>query len=228
MGTAQGKPSKTSWCSGNVDDSTKCSACMNWGLSTKIGAREFASEACANKVTNTVTDCLYYFPTISSTKSTADCMKCNNKTWINMEDNATAANIKLACSDTAVDTTNCATAVSNCAQSVCYKPSGTKKMNQANTGGLYPTCAQATITNAAIGHMLDNTMVYTCATGFAVANNQLSCVAFTADANCRRLGTGNTYCADCKDSYYFDGTTCTLSAKLMSFAAIVMAALYLM
>merc|ERR1712048_1492458 len=105
--TAQGTPAATSYCMGNVDNATTCSSCFNWGSGT-IGARQLATGSCATAVANKVTDCKYYAGAISGTMKTAgDCMMCNKKTWLNIQDHSTPASIVIGCSDTAIDTTTC-------------------------------------------------------------------------------------------------------------------------
>lgn len=240
--TAQGTPAAASYCMGNNDNATTCSSCFNWGAGGTIGARQLAANACTTAVANSVTDCKIYNGLITSTKSMADCMMCKSKDWLNVTNHATPASIAITCSNTSISTTTCATKVANCEQSVCFKHtdntysvlcgmcssgymgSGTRNANLP----LYPTCSTNTITNADVGNPGDNAKVYTCKSGHAVANAHTSCVAFTTDSNCRELGTGDTYCGQCWHSYYFDTTTCKMGASLMSFAGIVMAALYLM
>merc|ERR1712151_836987 len=119
--TAQGTPAAASYCMGNTDNATTCSSCFNWGSGT-IGARQLATGSCANAVANKVTDCKYYNGNITSTKTTGDRMMCNGKKWLNLTDSSTPASIVVACSDTAIDTTKCASEVANCSQSVCFKP----------------------------------------------------------------------------------------------------------
>jgi len=233
-----GKPLAASYCMGNNNDATTCSACFNWGTGT-IGARKLATNACATTVT-AITDCKYYNGKITSTRTVYDCMMCNSKKWLNITDHNTPASIAITCVDTAIDTTNCASEVANCDQSICLKPkTGTTstycaqcksgyKGSGTKANGYYPTCASATITNAELGLGSDNTKVYTCKSGYAVVTLETSCKAFTTDSNCRKLGSTDAFCGECWHSYYFDTTTCKLGATLMSFAGIVMAALYLM
>merc|ERR1712151_815823 len=103
--TAQGTPAAASYCMGNTDNATTCSSCFNWGSGT-IGARQLATGSCANAVANKITDCKYYVGIISGTmKTVGDCMMCNKKTWLNMQDHSTPASIVVTCSDTAIDTT---------------------------------------------------------------------------------------------------------------------------
>merc|ERR1711937_156653 len=109
---AQGTPAATSYCMGNVDNATTCSSCFNWGSGT-VGARNLVTAACTTKVTNAITDCKYYSGLSTATKAAHDCGVCDSKTWLNVADNATNASIVITCSDTAINTTTCASAVSN-------------------------------------------------------------------------------------------------------------------
>jgi len=193
--------------------------------------------SCATDVANKITDCKYYKDTITATKTTGDCTQCNSKTWLNITDNATAANIVVACSDTALDATTCAAAVANCDQSFCFKntsnayvkgcakcASGYKGNGTLTAGVGYASCVNTSIvTNCTVADPVDNTKCKTCATNYAVADsNDTSCASFTTDANCRKLG-GATWCKECKDGYYFDGQTCVLASSMMLISTIVLA-----
>merc|ERR1712054_24547 len=234
---AQGTPAATSYCMGNNDSATTCSSCFNWNITTKHTARQFASSACATAVTNSITDCKAYSGTITTTKTVGDCLLCHSKDWMNITDNATAASIAITCSDTAISTTTCASTVSNCDQSGCfkstaaaytkfcrmcssgYKPSGTA----VSTVG-YPSCVTGTITNAT--YYSSPTVAYECASGYAVASTGTSCTAYTTDSNCRKLAAGG-WCNECKNSYYFSTTTCTLGAKMLAAGSMLLAAFFL-
>merc|ERR1712232_183566 len=119
--SAQGTPAATSYCMGNVDNATTCSSCFNWGKGGTIKARTLASSACANAASNAITDCKVYSGSNTTTISLQDCIYCNSKTWLNLTDNATAASRLRTCSDTAISTATCASSISNCDQSVCFK-----------------------------------------------------------------------------------------------------------
>merc|ERR1711957_455421 len=198
----------------------------NYTLGT-IGARQLASGACTTAVANTVLDCKIYNNVISATKALSDCEICSTKTWLNITDHATAASIVAGCSNTAAVAVTCTTASipTNCDQAVCfttsagatsvgcrscttlYKGSG---VAIANVG--YPTCvlASSAIANCSIYGAYDITKCEVCITNFAVNAAGALCTAFTTDAGCRQLATGNTYCGKCKDNYYFTTTTCTI------------------
>jgi len=237
---AQGTPAATSLCMGNTDDSTNCSSCYNWGPGT-IGARMMVANVCTPALTNKVTDCQVYSGSAGSNKSVTDCSICDGKDWLNLTTNAAPASRVIACSNTALDKTACASTISNCKQSIClkdgstykaycsmcdsgYKPSGTQVTVEGNPMW-YTACTSGSLTEAKYYSGMNPLHAYTCSSDFAVANDNLSCKAFTKDSNCRKLGTGNTYCGECWYSYYFDTTTCKLAAGLMAFGGIVMAAL---
>jgi len=227
---------------GCVENGTTCDSCFNWNLSTNASykAKQLASAACTTNVANTVTDCKYYKGTIGSTKSKTDCIECNSKTWLNITDHATAGSETIACSATALSSTNCASAVSNCSQSICYKPtSGNEKTLcakcasgytgsgtlQAGVG--YPTCSTTGIVaNCDVHDTLDNTKCYQCKTGYAVASTEKACTTFTSDTNCRKISADSTpFCTQCKSMYYFDSKTCKLQSSLMMFSGLILAAL---
>lgn len=238
--SAQGTCAKDSLCQGCTDGATTCTSCYNYA--GKINPKQFATNACGTDVANTVADCKYYKNTISATKSNTDCTQCNSKTWLNITDNSSAASIVIACSATAVDTTNCAAAVSNCTQSYCYKAAGSSTGvkgcalcasgyvgDGTPTAVGYPTCTQTgAISNCAYANRTDKTKCAVCSTGYAVAiANDTSCTAFTTDANCRKLGGSTTpWCIECKDGYYFDGKgVCLMSSWMMRASALLVALL---
>lgn len=232
---AQGTCAATSNCMGCTESGTdSCTACFNWGSGTK-GARQLATTSCATAVANTVADCKYYNGGITATKAASDCLMCNGKDWLNL---TMAGTIAVACSNTAGNATTCAATVANCDQSVCslanssgttysklcgscskgYKGSGTA------VSGMYPTCTTSgIITNCDLHAGSSN--CYTCASGYAVVTAQTSCTAFTADSNCRKLGTGDTFCQECWAGYYFTATVCTLGAYVMIMSAMTLAVL---
>jgi len=236
---AQGTPAGDSYCQGNMEGATTCSSCYNDGLNTSIGARQLASNACSTKVANTITGCKYYNSGITATKTVGDCLECNAMTWLNITGNASAASITMACSATSIDTTtNCTTAVASCAQSACYVAAGAtakaavcRKCNSGFkgdgtlvTGVGYPSCTSTgIITNCSFANPILNTECFEAATGNCVSFDATGITAFTTDANCRQLGTGNTYCGQCKNGYYFVTTVCTLGAQLMAVSGLIMA-----
>jgi len=242
--TTQGTPAATSYCMGNNDNATTCSSCFNWG-SGSVGAKTFATNACASAVTNAIADCKWYSGINTSTISLQDCMMCDDKTWMNLTDHATASSRLRTCSDTAVNTTTCTAVPSNCAQGLCfvnaaaavtqgcrrcddgYMLSGTAISSNEGTVG-YTTCSTQTITNCEYGSPMNSAHCYSCKSDYAVATADTSCVAFTTDSNCRKLGTGDTYCSQCWHAYYFDTTSCVLSAKLFAFSGLVIAFLALL
>jgi len=233
---AQGTCVTSSYCMGCVDDAATCNACFNWGKGGTVGARQLASNACSTAVANAVTDCKIYNGTITSTKTKYDCMECNSKSFLNVTDNATAANIAITCSDTAISTTTCTGTVSNCTQTFCYKnQSGTYstgcymcKSGYMGTGTLtlgYASCTSTgIITNCDVGSPGGNTYCAYCKSDYAVANNSQSCTSFTTDSNCRKLG-GGSWCGECWHSYYFNAGKCVLKSNLMMIGTFVVALL---
>merc|ERR1712232_459679 len=204
-----------------------------------------ATSYCANAASNAITDCKVYSGSNTTTISLQDCIYCNSKTWLNLTDNATAASRLRTCSDTAISTTTCASSISNCDQSMCFKSaagaytagcrvckSGYKGGTTAisgNDGTLgYTTCVATTITNSDVGNPTNNAQAYFCKSGYAVSNAGTACTAFSTDSNCRQLGSTGAYCGTCWFAYYFTTTVCTLGTSLAAFAGIVLAALYMM
>merc|ERR1711884_12505 len=234
---AQGDCPKASYCQGCTPSGTTCFSCYNYkgGISPK----QLAGTSCGTDVANTVTDCKYYLNTISATKSIKDCTMCNSKTWLNIQDNSTAASIVIGCSATAISGSTCAAAVTNCAQSACYKnQSGSyaKLCAQCNTGYVgdstqttnvgYAGCTQTgAISNCSMSNPHDKTKCQVCAANYAVSHsNDTSCAAFTTDVNCRKLGDATTF-KECKDGYYFDSKTCVLASSIMMFSSMVLSLL---
>jgi hypothetical protein len=223
---AQGLPAATSYCMGNVDDATTCSSCYNYGLGT-INPRILSAAACGTAATTTVlvTDCLWYRGDLGAARTPTDCGKCNSKAWQNVDTNASPNTI--ACSATVSDAS--CTTVTNCDQQYCLKTAantfaaGCRMCSSgfrgnATTVGVtavgFPTCttASSAIANCTYYNPLDGAKCYLCGTGFAVNTTDNGCVAFTTDANCRKLGNtaATYYCGQCKNNYYFTTTTCTL------------------
>lgn len=241
---AQGNCPKEYMCKGCSNDAITCFSCFNAQssakpLQTTNGARQLSGSSCATVIANGITDCKYYKGTISATKTTGDCKQCNSKTWLNVKDNATAANIEITCSDTSIDATTCDKKVDNCDQSFCFKntsntfvkgcakcASGYKGNGTLTTGLGYASCVNTSvIANCAVADPVDNTKCQTCKDNFAVAYaNDTSCTAFTTDANCRKLG-GDAWCKECKDGYIFDGRKCIAAASMMIFSTTILAAM---
>jgi len=164
---------------------------------------------------------------------------CDGKDWLNLTNHGTPASRTITCSDTAQNTTTCNATVSNCKQSSCYKTSGgtvskvcamceegyTASGTQVDSM-FYPSCTKSTITNCDYHNPSTPTKCMTCKSDYAVANNDLTCTSFTTDSNCRKLGTGNTYCYTCWMAYYFDTKTCLLGGKILAFVGSLMMAAY--
>jgi len=66
------------------------------------------------------------------------------------------------------------------------------------------------------------TSAYKChnpTSGHAISSTGIIGVAFTTDTNCRQLSTGDLVCGVCTDAYWFGGSTCYLSAKMLVLSA---------
>merc|ERR1712214_245335 len=210
---AQGNCPAASMCKGCSNDLTTCFSCYN--LQGGKTPKQLSGTSCATDVANTVTDCKYYKDTI------------------------TAAKIVVACSDTSIDATTCDAAVANCDQSFCFKntsnayvkgcakcASGYKGNGTLTAGVGYASCVNTSIiSNCSVADPTANTKCKTCANNYAVDSaNDTTCTSFTTDANCRKLG-GATWCKECKDGYYFEGTTCVLGGAVMLFSSTLLAAM---
>jgi len=65
---------------------------------------------------------------------------------------------------------------------------------------------------------------YTCVSDYVLSEDGKSCVSWTGDANCRQItnSSGTIRCAECKNTYIFEGTKCALhSGLLMGIAAVI-------
>jgi hypothetical protein len=203
---------------------------------------------CSTAVGNKVTNCKWYNGKIRWYKHIHDCGECNSKKWLTIADNATISSKAITCVDT--DQGNCNANVNNCTQNVCFTPTGgvaTKGCALCASGykgdtqisaaaGYYTTCVNTgIITSCSLANPIDATKCFECASGYAVASSETACTAYTTDANCRLLANGG-WCAECKNQYYFNATTCTLdhnpassstsgtttSAKIMAVCGLIM------
>lgn len=93
-----------------------------------------------------------------------------------------------------------------------------KKSKGGNTA--YTSCAGTAITNC---EYHSGTNCYSCKSKYAVASTGTTCSSFTTDSNCRRLNSDST-CGHCWHSYYFNGATCKLFAKLLTAGFVVISA----
>lgn len=219
----------------------KCSACFNWMAGT-LGPRYLNTTTydCKSKFsTGLVTDCKMYGELSSDALAAMSCMMCDSKDYLNV---AASGTIAVSCSDTAQDTTNCTSTISNCQQTICAKAastdtsaapicflcdSGYKGSGTFNTIG-YPSCASASnITNCDdyLSMTSSNDLCYTCDSDYAVASTQQSCVGYTADSNCRRLQSDGTNCHYCWHSYYWDTATCKLGSNMIVLGSLAMSIL---
>jgi hypothetical protein len=67
---------------------------------------------------------------------------------------------------------------------------------------------------------------YVAKAGYAVAVGITTTIAYTTDVNCQIL-LDATQCGTCKDTYFWDTTVCTLSAKLLGAAFLAVVALFI-
>lgn len=200
-----------------------CLSCFNWG-SGSIGARSLISAACTSALTTTaVTDCKFYYGTNNGTTQTlSNCMMCN-KDFYNMNASTTV----VTCSNTAASTTVCTGKIDNCAQTACYTADGTtyvsrcKTCNSGYTGSGtattdigYSACSKTGILVNCESHYLSGsatTACYSCASNYAVASTSITCSAYTTDGNCRQLDSAGA-CSQCWHAYYWNTSTCKLTA----------------
>jgi len=191
-----------------------------------------------------VADCKRHYDT--STSDALDqytCQECDGKDWINKD--LTSGAIKITCSSDPMDSTTCKSeALINCDQYVCYKLNGVnvsagacQKCKDGYVPGLYVSTMDAFATCSETGKITNcetytpvssGSACFTCKSDFAVSNAQTACTAFTKDANCRRLGSGDTECQYCWYSYYWSASTCTLKSGLFFLVSSVLALLLAM
>merc|ERR1711981_125717 len=241
----QGKPKASSLCMGNVEDTEQCSSCYNLATTTSTlvtakTARQLESHACIKNVKNTIKDCRFYSGVlVGATKKCGDCHVCNSKAWLNIHSTSNVVTT-VTCSDTAVDATanHCTAKVTDCVQNFCHKEGiannakyapgcrqckNDYKMNGTQTSYMgYASCASQTIKNCTVGSYLNVLHCAACKAGFAVVTAETSCLAFTADSGCRKLGITDKYCNQCTHSYYFDSTKCVLNANLITLGGMFM------
>jgi len=223
---AQGTPLATSFCQGNQDGNALCSTCHNSNTNARVKGTD---NLCTAVNANLVTDCAYFSNALTTTRTESDCQQCDSKDWLSVTVVATVPTI--LCSDTAAVTATCSTTVTNCDQSLCYTNTTTTvgcmlcKSGYTGTGAAVgpglTSCATTTIANCDIGRGTD---CFKCNSGYAVTSTtNTTCTAYTGDSNCRKLGTGNAYCAECHWGYIFNLLVCESSAKLMAFSGLMMA-----
>merc|ERR1712224_1183556 len=200
-----------------------CDSCFNWG-SGSVGARALSSNACANKLTGTAlkANCKFYDGTNNGSTAAFNCMKCNKK-WNNKS--AASSTYTQSCSDTAANTTTCNATISDCDNNVCYTADGTTyakgcfmcskgKAGSGTCSSNYgcTACAGTAITNCDYHYYKGSAnSCYSCKSGYAVASTTLTCSTYTTDSNCRQLNSSGA-CHQCWHSYYWNTTTCKLTA----------------
>jgi len=223
------------YCMGcDMSTANTCTSCYNYG-SGSIGARALASSACANKLATTlVTDCKFYSGyNAGSAQTVNNCQRCNSKTYLNMNLNT----LTVGCSDTAISTSTCTGAIANCEQTACYTADGSAYVlscqmcakgysgtGVATENAGYASCSTANnIANCEYHYLAGASTLscYSCATGYAVASTPTSCTAYTTDSNCRQLHTDGT-CSQCMHNYYWNTSTCKLTALVTVLSTVTM------
>jgi hypothetical protein len=210
----------------------KCEACYNWGPG-KIRARALNKSAapndCKTNIGLVVDGCKYYkgtVETITTTVGIDTCHICQKSflKWFATSSTASCDNL---------DTDKCLE-IDHCETTVCFTPStgpqtsGCRMCSSGYSGANWDTvngsgsalCAKAiAITNCDYVEQISTTVkhCYACGYNFAVTFNDLLCSAFTADSNCRKLGSSNAGCWYCWHSYYWDSDHCRLGAGLNRF-----------
>ena len=174
------------------------------------------------------------------------CVLCDNKKFITF--NGTSADE--LCTNTAPTMSNpSCLEIEHCAMTVCVNDAAPstwcvfcidhRKPVQSTTqlgasgewGYRIASCSTeltVTITNC-INYVIDpssssDTIAYNCydcVGGFAVAVSNKSCVTYSIDAACRKIGLSG-YCNVCYASYYFDGTgLCKLRSFMVLFSSMM-------
>lgn len=223
---------KTDYCMAcDYPNSGKCLACFNWpGGSTLARVKNKSTSLCHSELKyGKVKDCKYYDGLTTNdtiyVRKIDTCKICNKDylRWMN-------ANKAAECTDW--QPLNCLK-VDNCLTTVCFDNTptttdftyGCRMCDKGYVGGEFDTvqsagskiCTEKTeITNCDY-HIQTGASAwncYACASSFAVASDQQSCVGFTTDSNCRRMRSGNAMCEWCWHSYYWDFKTCTLWSQI--------------
>lgn len=87
----------------------------------------------------------------------------------------------------------------------------------ANACSNYSNCS-TTIATWTNGGTTANISCHVAASGYAVASTGLTGIAYTTDANCRKL-LDATNCGTCTDGYWFGGATCYMEGSLYFLSA---------
>jgi len=81
------------------------------------------------------------------------------------------------------------------------------------------TCLKAEVIGNCEFHIQTSASVtkcYSCKSNYAVAYNELSCVSYSTDKNCRQVNSDNSSCWYCWHSYYWDSTKCKLNSNILN------------
>ena len=223
-----------SYCMGcNSATANICDSCFNWG-SGKVGARALSSNTCTNLLSTTaINDCKIYSGTNDgSTQTISNCFFCG-KDFLNLNSNDTT----VTCSNTSSHDT-CSDKLLNCNQTVCSTTDGStytlscglckKKYagaGTATTNAGYNSCSPTGVLTNCEYHYLSGSSTlacYSCKSNYAVASTAISCTAYTTDGNCRMLNSSGD-CNTCWHSYYWDASTCKLTAFVTIFSSVALA-----
>merc|ERR1711884_98382 len=228
--SAMNSCSKDKFCQGCEDG--KCTSCFSLGIfgTGKIGARYLIDGHCKNQRT-AYSNCQYYKSTSKQDNGDLSCARCNH--WLNID--LTASLTIKYCStaaasflkDTAVS--ECIS-VPNCSKNSCVKTSSsTYSSCLICDRGYWPykdvsgafgchKMGDAPIKNVSQWKTWnDKIEPHECEEGYYLSNDETKCDAVKSfDQNCRRLTINKNAaeCAECKQTYYFDGSKCILESKL--------------
>lgn len=226
------------YCMGCSDTTANsCTSCFNWG-SGSVKARALISNACGTQITTArqIADCEFYNGTDSNTntRTIGSCTKCKKDFRNYVETSNTPT-----CSNTAILTSTCPK-ISNCLNTNCYdgttdstgcqlckKNYSATTLVNASVGGSSCSSTMA-ITNCEYSYLTTaGASCYSCKANYAVDSATTACASYTTDKNCRQLHSGNTNCSQCWHSYYWNTSTCKLSAKIIAGVVSAMAVLML-
>jgi len=219
-----------------------CTVCFNWGDGGSIGPKALntTSNNCQTAIASTykTANCKIFSgsqQTGQSSVSSSDCLVCTKKykTWVNTSST-------LACTDTAITLTSATCAViSNCEQtfcvdsttdtvkcSICKSGYSGATWDTTNSSGSASCSSGNTITNCKMQYQTgaSTNKCYYCASKYAVANAETSCVSYTTDSNCQLLQSGDSNCRNCWYSYYWNATKCKLAGSILAATMVAIAA----
>lgn len=205
----------------------QCTHCFNMNASKKMKVRSLATNNCKTNMTDAtkVTSAVYYSGTYKNAAVAANTdVWCATTSHFSIDNNASPKTYKCVTAWPAG-----ITRVATCDQVTVTKAADATLSQRCNlcakgkapaAGAEWTSCTGTAMTNC------DNQMgtnCYLCKANFALkATATAGCVAFTKDANCRQLATGDVACGMCKNSYYFNKTVCKLYAKILGSVLVLM------